>query len=233
MIPVTAADVRRWSKVPLDQLVGPAPGGEESESGESDPLAEEVERAAAMLMLQVGWFYNPDWLPPEQIFLRNPQLWIVPRIREPLMRQCIQMAVEWESYRHQPDAIEGIIDYDVVESFTTKGYSEVRRGSGRGAVSVISINRTSLHPWPALDKLMFDLQNPIMSQGDVPQVRAPGMQGSLAIRWDQGRYVIDAGRPGAEQVYMANGPSAPYSVYDERPGGMWFVPGFAEQMWPN
>lgn len=228
MDPVTSAQIRGWSRVPFDDLVGPV----DPDTG-IDPLQEETDRVAANMQLVLGWFYSADKLPPAPQFTKNPQLWVIPPFYEPMLRRVIQKGVEWEAYRAQPENIEGVIDIDEVQSFTTRGYSETRITAGRGAVAYMTLAKTFLHPWPALNKLMTDLQNPVMNQEDVPQVRAPGMPGSLAIRWDQGRYVIDAGRPGADQVYYANGPSAPYSVYDERPGGMWFVPGWGEAFWPN
>lgn len=226
MIPPTAAQIRSWSKVPLDELVG--------EAADPDPLEEELLRQEALVQLSVGWFFDPSWLPPTPMFTTNPQLWLIPPIFEPLMRKAIQMAVEWEAYRAQPDAIEGLIDFDTVESFTTRGYSEVRRGHGRGVATFAAL-QAQVHPWPALAKLMGTLMNPIKSQGDVPQVRAPGMAGSVAIRWDTGRYIIDAGRPGADATFMAGQMTGPYSVYDERPGGQWFVPGMLadDGMWPS
>lgn len=229
MIPVTAAQIRTWSKVPFDELIGEV---DTSVDPPVDPLDEEVARSAALVQLQVGWFYDANHLPPSPLFTVNPSLWILPLFYEPMMRQCIQLATEWEAYRNQPDQIEGIIDFDSVESFTTRGYSEVRRGHGRGVATFTAL-QAQPHPWPRLAKIMADLMNPIKTQGDVPSVRAPGMPGSLAIRWDQGRYIIDAGRPGADHTHLAGSGGGAYSVFDERPGGMWFVPGYGEGMWPN
>lgn len=228
MIPVSSADVRRWSKVDFDTLVGEI---DITVDPPFDPLQEEIDRNAAKVQLLVGWFYDVMHLPPAPLFMANPSLWLIPVYYEPMMRQCIQLATEWEAYRNQPDQIEGVIDFDEVESFTTRGYSEVRRGHGRGVATFVALQQQP-HPWPRLAKLMTDLMNPIKTQGDIPTVRAPGMPGSIAIRWDQGRYIIDAGRPGADHVHLAGAPG-PYSVYDERPGGMWWVPGVADAMWPN
>jgi len=221
VIPVTAADIRSWSKVDFDDLIGPVP-----QTG-PDPLQEEVDRQAALVQLEVGWFYDTQYLPPSPLFTSNPGLWVIPVFYEPLMRKAIQMATEWEAFRSDPDYIEGLIDFDVVQSFTTRGYSEVRTTAGRGAVALQAAAKNLLHPWPALNKLMNDMQNPAKSgggSGDVPTVGAPGLVGSPQVRWDTGRYIIDAGRPGF---------GAPYSVYDERPGGQWFVPGLLEAWWPS
>lgn len=205
---VTPADIRRWSKVPFDDLIGPV-----DEATGEDPLQEEVDRSAALIQLITGWFYDADHLPPASMFTNNPTIWVVPTVYEPMLRKAVQMAVEWESFRMQPEAIESVIDFDTVQSFTTRSYSEVRRDH-TGATTLSGLQE-QVHPWPALAKLLAGFMNPVMSQSDVPSVRAPGMRGGLRIRWDVGRYIIDAGRCGPGR----------YSVYDERPGGMWFVPG--------
>lgn len=230
MIPISAANIRSWSKVNFDDLIGEV---DDTQDPPFDPLQEEVDRVAANMQLVLGWFYDANHLPPAPMFMANPAMWLIPQFYEPMLRQVIQKGVEWESYRAQPDAIEGIIDFDTVQSFTTRGYSETRVTAGRGAVAFASLAKTFLHPWPALNKLMTDLQNPVMNQSDVPQVRAPGMPGSIAIRWDGQKYLIDAGRPGANYQPRVGESLAPYSVFDERPGGMWFVPGVGEAMWPN
>lgn len=219
MQPVTAAEVREWSHVPFDELGYPAP-----EDADPDPLDEQVARVEALIYITVGWFPSTGAVPPGPPY-NGLAAWAIPTNLEPIMREAIQLGTEWEAYRSQPENIEGLVDIDSVVSFQAGGYTETRFGArGRGIGTQALVMRQELHPWPRLNQLLSRLLNPILSGGEVPSVRAPGMPGAPRIRWDVARYIMDAGTP-------FSGSGVPFSLFDERPGGQWFVPG-SLPWWP-
>jgi hypothetical protein len=191
----TVTEIRTWSKVPFDELGYPVPEG-----SDPDALEEIVARMAAWLEGTIGYFFEPVPTSTDAGTDYTPAA--PPARKEPLIRQALQLATEFYIYSTLPESIEGVADFDVVQSFNADGYSETRRGMHAGAGPDI------LHPWPKLNDLLNDIRNPELGGGigsDFPVVGGY----EYPVRWDVGRNIM-----------LARGWPY-YDPFDMRDGGIY------------
>lgn len=129
----TVDDVREWSKVDFDELEF-----EEPEGSNIDPLERIVLRSALWLQFTTGREFGEF----EGESLEEDHLLAG-------MQQAVKMLVEYEAYLAQPEHAETASDFNEIQSFSAGNYSETRRSPN---------SRTrGLHPWHALDELLYDL----------------------------------------------------------------------------
>lgn len=124
MVAPTAAAVRMWSKLDLGAL-----GYADDES-----FGRLVARAVAALSQITGI-----------------NLATVPSWQEPLVEQAIQGLAEQLAFQAQPDMLETLADFDLIQSFSAGAYSETRR-SAEDAMKARMLNA-----WPWLNNLLWGL----------------------------------------------------------------------------
>lgn len=130
--PIDAEVIRSWSKVPFEALDYGAPA---DGSGDVDPLALEVVRAAGYVARVTGRVL--DALPDDAF---------VDAIAE-----AIQMRTEQQVFTRQEDSVESGAENDLVSSFAAGRYNESRR-------SLDELRRARMvNAWPALHRLLWDL----------------------------------------------------------------------------
>lgn len=172
MLAPTAAEIRSWSQLDFSQYG----------YGDDIQLQRLVTRVVTWLEEEVGRTFaatNANTFP-------GPQ-----------MQEVTQLATEWKAMRTHPDFLEGVIDNDTVQSFTTSNYSEVRRGPHSFA---------GRHPHPEIAALLVDIAvagSPASAAHNAPQV------GAVEPDWEVGREILDA------QTRSGR------SVYDMRPESPW------------
>lgn len=157
--------IRTTSNVVFGEFGYPAP-----EPGEADRLQYVVDEA-------IPQFKSATGIDPLTIALDDPRIVLV--------RKAIRMFVEFDAARSQPEVLASAVDFDLIQSMSTDGYSETRRG--------LVQNNRMLHPWPALSALL----NWILGMGteilndEAPSITSLGVQprpGSALMRegfgWD-------------------------------------------------
>lgn len=127
MIPPTAAEVREWSKLDFGTL----------DYGDDASLGVLVAQATAALILITG----------QNLASLDPAL-------EPLAQQAIRGLTEQLAYQAQPDMIETLSDFDLIQSFNAGPYSETRRSAED------AIKARLLNAWPWLNALLWGLLTP-------------------------------------------------------------------------
>lgn len=99
----------------------------------------------------------------------------------PLINEAIQMLVEWRVMSSQDEVVETAGDFDLIGNFSAGNYSETRRADNR--------RPQTLHPWPALNSLLYQLLDPSMRDSyEAIGITRPELD------WDVAKDVIDANR---------------------------------------
>lgn len=185
----TASDIRALSRIDFDSLDWGEPTG-----SDPDRLAEEMGAIIPWLEDTTGYYFGstlPSDMPSTTLS--------IPTRKESQFRKAVRMLVEWEAYRQHPDQVEGVIDIDIVASFTAGTYFEQRRT----AQEALLIG-DQIHPWPELNSLLTGLLSP--AKGSIHEVPIVGFRDE--------RY-----RGGAEIIERNLGPCR--SGYDPYNMGPW------------
>lgn len=160
----SAREIRSWSQVPFDELGYGNPDG-----SDSDPLDIVIERSVAEFQNDLGIKLTDVEKGSDE---------------ELLIGEAIQMYTEWRVGSSQPELLESVYDFDVIQSFSASNYSETRRG--------YSLSSQIKHPWPRLNRLL-SLISGDMAGDEVPTVSGIGSDGHGAD-WERQRYIMDACR---------------------------------------
>lgn len=174
----TAKDIRVWSKVPFAEFGYPAPPSPE----EDDPLEIYVQRSVAEFQRDTR--INLAEVNVEPVGAE----WTDKKKQEELgqellIGEAVQMYTEWRVGSSQPEILESVYDFDIIQSFSAGNYSETRRGFAQSTFM--------RHPWPRLNRLLL-LISGNLDGGEVPVVGAEGLNG-VGVDWERQRYIMGLG----------------------------------------
>lgn len=141
--------IRETSKADFDDLGYPAPG-----PGEPDPLQVKLDEAVSI-------FRSITAIDAAAMSETDPRLTLV--------RMALRMLVEYECAARQMEQLETASDFDMISAMSASDYSETRRGLTRQ-------NPQTLHPWPALDRLLGAILSFGLVRGSeaAPGISVPG-----------------------------------------------------------
>ena len=137
-LPPTVADVKGWSLVDFSSLDAPVP---------DDDLQVQLDRTCAYLAAVTGRPFD-DSMP-------QPLL--------PIAQDAIQLSVELNSFKSQPDYVETASD-DLIQSFSAGNYSETRKEPGRSRYTGMTTGLPVISDNPQLNQDIWLLCTPQMQE---------------------------------------------------------------------